>query len=426
VGELTSGDALAAVFRAEHGRVLGRLIGLLGEFDLAEEALAEAYSIAAARWSRDGVPAFPAAWLVTTARRRAVDRIRRQRVHTARLPAVAEALAAGHAGDEEVTMSVPDERLQLFFTCCHPALSRASRAALTLRCLAGLSTAEVARLFLTAEATIAQRISRAKAKIRHARIPYRVPDRDELPDRLPAVLDVLYLLFTEGYVATGGARLIRDELCDEAIRLARVLHVLMPDEPEVTGLLALMLLIDARRPARRGPDGALVLLADQDRSRYDHRLISEGRHVLSRALRTGPAGPYAIQAAIAAVHAGAPTAADTDWAQIAGLYRLLRAVAPSPMAALNHAIAVAEADGPLAGLQLLDRAAAAGELPPSHLVPAARAELLRQLGRHREAAAAYTEAIDRAANAVERAHLLQRRGQLTGAPDRHHPPEDQK
>lgn len=410
--ELTAPEALAAVVRAEHGRVLARLISLLGDFDLAEEALADAYASALTAWPRDGVPRHPVAWLVTAAHRRAIDRIRRARARAARLSELAADMLPPPPADPSPE-TVPDDRLQLFFTCCHPSLPRTSQVALTLRCLAGLSTAEVARLLLTSEATIAQRISRAKVKIREARIPYRVPRRDELPERLPAVLGVLYLMFTEGYVATSGGQLIRDELCDEAVRLTRVLHALMPDESEVNGLLALMLLIDARRAARRGPDGALVLLADQDRSRYDHRAITEGRHLLSRALRTGPAGPYAIHAAIAAVHAGAPAAADTDWAQIAALYRLLHAVAPSPMVVLNHAIAVGEADGPLAGLRLLDRLAAEGELASSHVLPAARAELLRRLGRTGEARLAYGQAIDRTGNAAERTHLRKRRDELT-------------
>jgi RNA polymerase sigma-70 factor, ECF subfamily len=408
---LNAPEALDAVVRGEHGRVLARLISLLGDIDLAEEALADAYATAVTAWARDGIPDHPVAWLVTTARRRGIDRVRRARTRAARLSElVADMLPPPPSNPDPET--VPDDRLQLFFTCCHPALPPASQVALTLRCLAGLSTADVARLLLTSEATVAQRISRAKAKIREARIPYRVPSRDELPDRLPSVLGVLYLLFTEGYVATSGTQLIRDELCDEAVRLIRVLHSLMPDEPEVTGLLALMVLTDARRAARRGPDGELILLADQDRSRYDHRAISEGRHLLSRALRTGPAGPYAIQAAIAAVHADAPTAADTDWAQIAALYRLLQAVAPSPMGALNHAIAVGEADGPLAGLHQLDRIAADRDLASSHLLPAARAELLRRIGRTDQALRDYAQAIGRATNDAERAHLVRRRDGL--------------
>jgi RNA polymerase sigma-70 factor (ECF subfamily) len=392
--------------------VLARLISLLGDIDLAEEALGDAYAIAASSWPRDGVPEYPAAWLVTTARRRAIDRIRRARTQAAKLSELAAALKT--PPPETVDPGpIPDDRLQLFFTCCHPALTSGSQVALTLRCLAGLSTAEVARLFLTSETTIAQRVARAKAKIRDARIPYRVPGRDELPDRLPSVLSVLYLLFTEGYVATAGSELIRDELCAEAIRLTRALHALMPDEPEVTGLLALLLLTDARRAARRAPDGSLVLLPDQDRSHYDHQLMAQGRQLLSQAMHLGASGPYAIQAAIAAVHGNAPTAEDTDWAQIADLYRVLLATAPSPMVALNHAIAVGEADGPLAGLALLDRLAAERTLASSHLLPAARAELLRRLGRDTEAVQAYAEAIARATNSAERQHLVHRRNDLT-------------
>jgi len=407
---LNADEALSTVFRSEHGRVLARLISLLGDIDLAEEALGDAYAIAVSSWPRDGVPQYPAAWLLTTARRRAIDRIRRARTQAAKLPELAAMMKV--PPEQANAGTIPDDRLQLFFTCCHPALTRASQVALTLRCLAGLSAAEVARLFLTSESTIAQRIARAKAKIRDARIPYRVPSRHELPDRLPAVLSVLYLLFTEGYVATTGSELIRDELCDEAVHLARVLHALMPDEPEVTGLLALMLLTDARRAARRQPDGRLVLLSDQDRSRYDQQMITEGLQLLAYAMRTGATGPYLIQAAIAAVHSNAPTATDTDWAQIADLYRLLLDIAPSPMAALNHAIAVGEADGPLAGLTLLDTVDTGGVLASSHLVPAARAELLRRLGRDADAVLSYTEAIARATNAAERKHLIHRRNDL--------------
>jgi RNA polymerase sigma-70 factor (ECF subfamily) len=313
---------------------------------------------------------------------------------------------------------MPDERLRLFFTCCHPALSRPAQVALTLRCLAGLSTVEVARLFLSTEATVAQRVVRAKRKIREARIPYRVPDRDQLPERLPAVLAVVYLMFTEGYAATTGADLIRPALCDEAQRLARLVHELLPDEAEATGLLALILLTDARRAARVDAAGRLVPLPEQDRSRWDHRAITEGRHLVIRALRSAPPGPYAVQAAIAAVHADAPTAEDTDWPQIATLYRVLADLAPSPMVRLNHAIAVAEADGPTAGLRLLDGLAAEG-IAATHLLPAARAELLRRAGRPRDALAAYAEAIALVTNDTERAYLVDRRDRLTSVHDGH-------
>jgi RNA polymerase sigma-70 factor (ECF subfamily) len=411
VDELSAHEALAAIFRAEHGRVLARLIGLLGDFDLAEEALADAYAAAAHHWPRDGVPDYPAAWLLTTARRRAIDRIRRARTQVAYLPALAIEMRL--SPDDPESTENGDDRLRLFFTCCHPALDQQTQVALTLRCLAGLSTADVARLFLTSEATVSQRIVRAKRKIRETRIPYRVPDRDQLPDRLRAVLAVLYLMFTEGHTATRGGQLVRDELCDESIRLARALRELMPAEPEVTALLALLLLTDARRAARRSATGDLVPLAEQDRSRYDYRTIAEGRYLLSQAIRSAPVNQYAVQAAIAALHAEAPTAADTDWPQIVRLYRILRTVAPSPMVELNHAIAVAEADGPLAGIALLDTLASEATSAKSHLFHAVRADLLRRLGRYAEAMAAYDTAIALSANDAERSYLSRRRNQLT-------------
>ncbi|GHF77645.1 RNA polymerase sigma-70 factor (ECF subfamily) [Amycolatopsis bartoniae] len=384
-------EPLAAVFRAEHGRVLARLIRLLGDFDLAEEALADAYATAAAKWAVDGVPDHPAAWLVTTARHHAVDRIRRARTLAEKLPL----LEPEHAEPDEGP--VLDDRLRLFFTCCHPALSRPAQVALILRCLAGLSTVEIARLFLVGENTMQQRIVRAKRKIREAGIPFRVPEPEELPQRLPAVLSVLYLLFTEGYAATSGPELIRAELCDEAIRLARVLHELLP-EREVAGLLALVLLTDARRAARVDAAGQLVPLEEQDRTRWDRAMLDEGRRLLG-----GSAGSYAVQAAIAAVHADAATPEETDWPQIVRLYGLL---APSPIVELNRAIAVAMASGPEEGLRLLRHVRL-----DSHLLPAARAELLRRAGRTAEAVAAYREALALATNDVEREHLRRRLAQ---------------
>jgi RNA polymerase sigma-70 factor (ECF subfamily) len=387
-------DPLAVVFRAEHGRVLARLISLFGDFDLAEEALAEAYATAAARWPIDGVPQHPAAWLITTARNRAIDRIRRARRLNAKLATLAEQPVA----EPPLNGVVPDERLQLFFTCCHPALARNAQVALTLRCLGGLSTEEVARLFLATETTVAQRIVRAKRKIRAAAIPFRVPGSDELPQRLPAVLAVIYLLFTEGYAATSGAELIKVSLCHEAIRLARVLRELLP-APEVSGLLALLLLTDARRVARVDGSGRLVPLEEQDRSKWDRASIDEGRRLV-----VGSAGPYAVQAAIAAVHADAPTADETDWPQIVSLYGLLP---PSPMVRLNQAIAVAMADGPQAGLKMLEDVRL-----DSHLLPAARADLLRRSGQAAEAVAAYDKAIALADNQVEREYLIRRRSEV--------------
>jgi RNA polymerase sigma-70 factor, ECF subfamily len=396
-------DPLAAVFREEHGRVLARLIHLLGDFDLAEEALADAYATAADRWPVEGVPRSPAAWLITTARNRAIDRIRHDRRLTGKLATLAELPAP----EPPVEGPVTDDRLRLFFTCCHPALARPAQVALTLRCLGGLSTPEVARLFLVSEATVAQRIVRAKRKIRDAAIPFRVPGREESRHRLPTVLAVIYLLFTEGYAATTGPELIRPQLCTEAIRLARVLHELMP-EPEATALLALLLLTDARRPARVDSEGRLVPLEEQDRSLWDRAAIEDGRELVISALKAGPVGSYAVQAAINAVHADAAVAEDTDWPQIVTLYGILGRIAPSPMVRLNQAIAVGMADGPAAGLRLLE-----GIRLDSHLLPAARADLLRRDGRAAESATAYDEAIALATNPTERAYLLQRRRALS-------------
>jgi RNA polymerase sigma-70 factor, ECF subfamily len=401
--------SVEAVFREERGRLLATLVGQFGDLDLAEEVASDAVAAALERWPVDGVPGRPGAWLLTTARRKAVDRLRRDKAYAARIALLqAEADRSGPAAEPADDGDVPDERLRLFFTCCHPALPLDAQVALTLRCLGGLSTPEVARAFLVPPATMAQRIVRAKRKIKGARIPFRVPRADELPARLPGVLRVIYAIFTEGYAASAGPELVRGDLADEAIRLVRILHRLLPREREVAGLLALMLLVDARRDARTGPDGQLVLLDEQDRSRWNRAFIEEGRRLVVTALRGGPPGPYALQAAIAAVHDEAADVATTDWAQVVALYDVLTDVAPSPVVALNRAVAVAMRDGPAAGLELLDALATDERLRGYHLLPAARADLLRRLGRPAEAAGAYEEALVLVGNGPERAYLCRR------------------
>ncbi len=406
------GAAVAAAFREEWGRVVATLIRTTGDWDLAEECAQDAFAMALQRWPRDGIPGRPGAWLTTAARNRAIDVLRRRAVGAAKLREVAAmsvssspSPSAGPAGDES---GVPDDRLRLMFTCCHPALSLEARVALTLRTLAGLTTGEIARAFLSSEPTMAKRLVRAKQKIQNAGIPYRVPPAHLLPERTPGVLGVLYLLFNEGYSATAGAGLVRQNLSAEAIRLARVLVTLMPDEAEAGGLLALMLLHDARRPARLDAAGDLVTLEDQDRSLWDPASIGEGVAVLDGALRRGQPGPYQIQAAIAACHATAATAADTDWAQIAGLYEQLARYLPTPVVSLNHAVAVGMAQGPEAALALVAALEAAGKLAGYHLLPATRADMLRRLGRLPEAAAAYREALELAGTDAERRFLSRR------------------
>jgi RNA polymerase sigma-70 factor, ECF subfamily len=382
------------IYRQEWGQVVATLIRLTGDWELAEECAQEAFAAALQRWPADGVPDRPGAWLTTTARNRAIDWLRREAVGAAKLRE-----AAAIESDQEPPYDVPDDRLRLMFTCCHPALAMEARVALTLRTLAGLSTAEIARAFLVPETTMSKRLTRAKQKIQHAGIPYRVPPAHLLPQRTPAVLAVLYLLFNEGY-----SDVVRSNLTGEAIRLARLLVHLMPDEPEATGLLALMLMHDARRDTRLSPDGALVTLDDQDRTRWDHAQIAEGVALLDAALLRNEPGPYQIQAAIAACHATARTAPETDWPQIAALYAQLP---QTPVVALNRAVAIGMADGPAVGLRLVE-ALTADPLTTYHLLPATRADFLRRLGRRTEATAAYREALTLATTDAERRYLEKR------------------
>jgi RNA polymerase sigma-70 factor (ECF subfamily) len=399
-------SAITGAFQQEWGRVVATIIRLTGDWDLAEECAQDAFTKAAERWSREGIPRRPGAWLTTVARNSALDHIRRDQLGATKQQEAAMLNPADDGAEVEV---VPDDRLRLMFTCCHPALALDAQVALTLRTLAGMTTPEIARAFLVPESTMAQRLTRAKRKIRNAGIPFRVPPAHELVDRTHALLAVLYLLFNEGYAATSGENLIRRSLTDESIRLTRTLCVLMPDEPEALGLLALMLFHDSRTGTRVDEVGDLILLEDQDRSQWDRSMIDEGSSVLDAALRLRRPGPFQVQAAIAACHAEAAEATDTDWMQVATLYASLAEMVPSAVVELNRAVAVSMALGPADGLGIVERLADSGELRGYHLLPAARADMLRRLGRNAEAASAYQEARDLAGTEAERRYLERRR-----------------